>query len=89
MLINPKLESGGSTNRPETIFFGFPIQKQRSSQFLSLNGRFFVKILGSKGRQPQKWPKKDPNSFFHETFKSCLIIMKFILEVKNITSNKI
>jgi hypothetical protein len=23
----PKLESGGSTDRPETIFFGFPIQK--------------------------------------------------------------
>jgi hypothetical protein len=23
----PKLESGGSTDRPETIFFGFPMQK--------------------------------------------------------------
>ena len=89
MLVNPKLESGGSTNRLETIFFGFPMQKQRRSQFFNLNGRFLANVLGSKGGRPQKWPKKDPNSFFHETFKSCLIIMKFILEVKNITSNKI
>ncbi len=27
--------------------------------------------------------KKDPSVFFHETSKSCLIIMKFILKVKN------
>jgi hypothetical protein len=26
--------------------------------------------------------KKDPNVFFHKTFKSCPIIMKFILDVK-------
>jgi hypothetical protein len=38
---------------------------------------------------PKKAYKKDPNSFFLETFKSFLIIMKFILEVKNISYNKI
>ena len=48
-----------------------------------------AKILGSKARRPQKKPKKDPNSFFLETFKSLLIIMKFILEVKNISNNKV
>ena len=58
------------------------MQKQRRSQLFSLNGRFLAKIFGSKERRPQKWPKKDPNSFFHETFKSYLIIMKFILEVQ-------
>jgi hypothetical protein len=74
--------SFGSTNRPVTIFFWFPMQKQRSSQFFSLNGHFLAKILWSKGRRPQKLAKKDQNSFFLEIFKSCLIIMKFILEVK-------
>ena len=48
-----------------------------------------AKILGSKARRRQKKPKKDPNSIFLETFKSLLIIMKFILEVKNISNIKI
>jgi hypothetical protein len=65
------------------------MQKQRSSQFFSLNGHFLAKILGSKGRRPQKWAKKDQHSFFLEIFKSCLIIMKFLLEGKNISNNKI
>ena len=89
MLVYPKLESGGSTNRPKAVFFGCPMQKYRSSQLFSLNGHILAKILGSKGRRRQKWPKKDPNVFFNETSKSCLIITKFILEVKNITSYKI
>jgi len=48
-----------------------------------------AKILGSKARRPQKKPKKYPYSFFPETFKSFLIIMKFILEAKNISNNNI
>ena len=43
------MESGGSTDRPETIFFGFYMRKLGSSQFFSLIGLFLAKILGSKG----------------------------------------
>jgi len=79
----------GQQISPRPFFFRFPMQKQLTSQFFRLNGHFMAKILGSKARRRQKKPKKDPNSFFLETFKSFMIIMQFILEVKNISNNKI
>ena len=52
MLVYPKLESEGSTNRPEAIFSDSPCKNSVVDNYFSLNGHYLAKILGSKGRRP-------------------------------------
>ena len=84
-----KMESGGFTDRPGTIFFLFLIQSYYNFQILSPLALHLVKIFDFWYMDSRKRQKMHQNVFSYKFSKSYPICMKFISNDKNISSNEI
>jgi hypothetical protein len=85
----PKLKSECQQIVPRPFFSDLPCKNRGAAKFSALTDTSWRKFWGQKVDDPKNCQKNTQTFFFHKTSKSCPIIMKFILEAKNITSNKI